>query len=206
MLIRIPVRIPVGTTYTITTQGSVWKAAKCESCGCEYAYKLKNTARGQATNYLWLNKERTIALAKKRSQQQLKKALESSDGVFSCPACGRYPKQMVNHMKGKRWKTITDVIVFVIIMEVFAGLIIYTDNKALAQQLFPFLVGGVLALVVILIPVGLLYIPPKNDPRHTAGRAFSESYPVMRREQMEQIAAQARAQGKAVELPKWPGK
>lgn len=203
---RIPIRVPYGTTYTITTTGSAWKPLKCEFCGCEFAYKLKCSEQGRATNYLWLNKKGTVSLATKRSQKKLQKSLESGVGVYSCPACGKYQKKMVRHLQGKRWETLTDLIVIVIFLAVFVGLIIYASNAALATQLAPILIGGGLALIVILLLAGLLYSPRKADPRHAPGRTFSDTYPVMRREQMEQIAAQARAQGKEIELPKWPGK
>jgi ribosomal protein L37AE/L43A len=102
----LKMRIPYGTKYSVRIEVNLWRQIRCESCECEFAYRQKIFVSGEATNFLWLDKQRAIFSAQSQAydalSRQIKHISKSAHKIYACPKCGIYQAEMVEIMKNRR--------------------------------------------------------------------------------------------------------
>jgi hypothetical protein len=146
------VQIPIGRAYTATAHGSCLKSVTCESCSCEYVYRLERTAKGSGASLLWADNAGARLNAQAGARAELFRVLAQGVDAVACPQCGMYQRNMF--LRGKR---IRFWMWFAIGVAVAGGLAWYAigHNYGVvrnAQQFWKTMgCGGVIALVLVLL-------------------------------------------------------
>jgi hypothetical protein len=82
--------IPLGRNYITHVEGWVWRAVRCEFCGCEFAYQLTIKASGMAHSPLFLANGGAKGRARDQAEASFSKLAKRKIGLAPCPDCGRY--------------------------------------------------------------------------------------------------------------------
>lgn len=103
----IPIPVPIGTDYSASVRGSVYKGVRCEDCGAEYVYEMTRRARGNGTSFLFLDNAGAQGRAFEEARQRLARKLVAGCDPVPCPACGHYQAAMVALLRRRhaRWMT-----------------------------------------------------------------------------------------------------
>ncbi len=94
--------IPVGTKYSCSLSGWMWKNVVCESCQSEYRYKAVEVVTGVADDFLWVDKSGAKKRAEEQAHNKLERRLARAIEPVPCPNCGWYQKNMTALFKRKR--------------------------------------------------------------------------------------------------------
>jgi hypothetical protein len=87
--------IPLGSSITVTMQGSAVKAVHCENCSCEFVYQMTRQTQGSGFSVFFLDNAGARYRASRQAEKRLKRVLESDCSPVPCPDCGRYQTHML---------------------------------------------------------------------------------------------------------------
>jgi hypothetical protein len=157
---------------------------KCEHCGCEFAYKLTRSAEGTGSDVLWLNEQGAVRKAQSNAQNSLQQKMSEIDAIH-CPDCGKYQKSMVSMLISNKRRTGSGIgcsllLVLVLIEEIIA----YNGG-------YDYIYLPIILFTLVVVPI--VWKAIKYDPATSIGeypRYYSDNYPVLRRSEIEQLAAQ----------------
>jgi hypothetical protein len=87
--------IPIASQRVAICRGSVIKLVNCENCKGAYAYRMGRRARGEATNFLFLDSAAADQKAAAEAHARLQKALIYDCDAVPCPLCGWLQTEMI---------------------------------------------------------------------------------------------------------------
>ncbi len=180
--------------------GKVWKPVTCQNCGCKFAYQLKRQAEGQTTDILWLNgKDKSQDIARKRSEANLERNLQQSFDVIDCPDCGHYQDNMMEQIRRDRLGEAA-LMCFAILVLIWAMYAIFAPkNESLT-------IANALPFFVLAIVGASYYVwkAPRKASGKTYPRKFDDKYPVLRKNEIEELAAYVyHKEGRLIDVPRW---
>ncbi len=202
--------IPVGTRHTVTFTANVWKPIRCEQCGCEFAYRIELSTSGRSTNYLWLNRQGAIDLARMQASNEARQVIETSKKAYPCPDCGIYQGDMANDLKTEKTTEIRLIGLVIALILVFTLSLIVEENLAGKVGDFITITAYILSILIGLTAAywfvrSRLPFDPNAQFGSRAGQSFSKEYPVLRRADLDALATKNWAGDKTPNLVlPWP--
>jgi hypothetical protein len=89
--------------------GSTIKQVTCSYCGCQFVYRMKREANGEATSWLWLDNNGASAKSSEKANENLYSKLQDEIDTISCPDCGKYQDDMAKKLYREAWSKVLRV-------------------------------------------------------------------------------------------------
>jgi hypothetical protein len=200
--------VQVPSLTTAKAAGSRWKLVTCDHCEAQWAWRAQKQTLGwvEAPDYL----PGVHQLARQRATDDLAQALAAAIPDVACPSCGRYQRGEVARLRVKRFASLKDLGVVLVVLGLFSALVpaaIYFlpfskgppgDGFTIAVIVCgALLIGGVASLIVRKRRMSAF--DPNTDASARRGRERDGDPDVLTRERYDALSTDGRARGE-----EWP--